>query len=53
MIDLDIFWEKTYEYMNINEILVMEGVIIHNYSIYWVVFNILRTNSVVWGTFSA
>ena len=29
MIDLHIFWEKTYEYMNINEILVMEGAILH------------------------
>lgn len=36
MIDLDIFWEKTYEYMNINEILVMEKVQYYTlFSFYW------------------
>ena len=29
MTDLDIFWEETYECMNINEILMLEGAILH------------------------
>lgn len=48
--DLGVFWEEIYEYMNMNEVLMMEGVF---YILLYLVgsFNILRINNVVWCVF--